>query len=100
MKIFTFSSTKIFWFINLQSGKIAGELDFVHHNIRTKLDELKRIELDRLRKLIKQENELNNKGPYIDSNGRKWHSVSAVKDSNSGSLHKYGTLSNRDFLKN
>lgn len=34
-----------------QSGKIAEQLDFVNHNIRTKLDEIKRRELDRLRHL-------------------------------------------------
>lgn len=34
-----------------QSGKIARELHFVDHNVRTKLDELKRRELERLRHL-------------------------------------------------
>lgn len=72
---------------DIKSGKIAGELDFVHHNIRTKLDELKRIELERLRKLIKQENELNDKGTYEIKDGRKWHSVSPVR---SNGLLKYG----------
>lgn len=75
---------------DIKSGKIAGELDFVHHNIRTKLDELKRVELDRLRKLIKQENELNDKGSYVERDGRRWHSVSN-KDSQLGHhLSKYG----------
>ncbi|XP_054275042.1 nucleobindin-2 isoform X2 [Macrosteles quadrilineatus] len=45
---------------DIQSGDIAHELDFVSHNVRTKLDELKRIELDRLRKLARQEYELEN----------------------------------------
>lgn len=35
----------------LQSGKIAEQLDFVNHNVRTKLDEIKRRELERLRHL-------------------------------------------------
>jgi len=45
---------------DIQSGNIALELDFVGHNVRTKLDELKRIELERLRKLARQEYELEN----------------------------------------
>lgn len=38
----------------LQSGKIAEELDFVNHHVRSQLDELKRQELERLRQLNKQ----------------------------------------------
>lgn len=37
----------------LQQGKLSKELDFVHHGLRTKLDELKREEMNRLRMLIK-----------------------------------------------
>lgn len=36
-----------------QLGKLAKELDFVSHHVRTKLDELKRQEVNRLRMLIK-----------------------------------------------
>ncbi|CAB1331648.1 unnamed protein product [Coregonus sp. 'balchen'] len=36
-----------------EQGKLAKELDFVGHHVRTKLDELKRQEVNRLRKLIK-----------------------------------------------
>ena len=75
---------------DIKTGKIAGELDFVHHNIRTKLDELKRVELDRLRKLVRQENELNDKGSYVERDGRRWHSVSG-RDSQLGHhISKYG----------
>lgn len=35
---------------DIRSGKIAGELEFVSHNVRTRLDEIKRTELQRLRK--------------------------------------------------
>ncbi|GFT12586.1 nucleobindin-2 [Trichonephila clavipes] len=50
-----------------EDGHIAKELEFVKHNVRTKLDELKRIEVDRLRKLIQEQMErtelgLNRKG--------------------------------------
>ncbi|CAH2325440.1 nucleobindin-2 isoform X1 [Pelobates cultripes] len=38
---------------DIKSGKISKELDLVSHNIRTKLDELKRQEVARLRVLIK-----------------------------------------------
>lgn len=38
----------------LQSGKIAEELDFVNHLVRSQLDELKRQELERLRQLNRQ----------------------------------------------
>ncbi|KAL0967957.1 hypothetical protein UPYG_G00260320 [Umbra pygmaea] len=38
---------------DIKQGKLAKELDFVSHNVRTKLDELKRQEVNRLRMLIK-----------------------------------------------
>lgn len=41
-----------------QQGKLAKELDFVGHHIRTKLDELKRQEVNRLRTLIKAKQDL------------------------------------------
>lgn len=45
---------------DVRSGKIAEQLDFVNHNIRTKLDEIKRRELDRLRHLATKQYELTN----------------------------------------
>lgn len=44
----------------MQSGKIAQELKFVDHKVRTKLDELKREELERLRHLATKEYNLMN----------------------------------------
>ncbi|XP_043854948.1 nucleobindin-1 [Dromiciops gliroides] len=38
---------------DIKSGKLSQELDFVSHHIRTKLDELKRQEVSRLRMLLK-----------------------------------------------
>uniref|UniRef100_A0A8B9KKR9 Nucleobindin 2a n=1 Tax=Astyanax mexicanus TaxID=7994 RepID=A0A8B9KKR9_ASTMX len=38
---------------DIKQGKLAKELDFVSHHVRTKLDELKRQEVSRLRTLIK-----------------------------------------------
>ncbi|XP_072463434.1 nucleobindin-1 isoform X2 [Notamacropus eugenii] len=38
---------------DIKSGKLSRELDFVSHHIRTKLDELKRQEVSRLRMLLK-----------------------------------------------
>ncbi|CAO1370979.1 unnamed protein product [Diamesa hyperborea] len=45
---------------DIRSGKIAQELELVDHNVRTKLDELKRNELERLRSLAKQYFEMTN----------------------------------------
>lgn len=45
-------------FVKIQQGKLAKELDFVSHHIRTKLDELKRQEVNRLRTLIKAKQDL------------------------------------------
>nr|CAG4652068.1 EOG090X0B17 [Triops cancriformis] len=42
---------------DIRNGKIARELDYVHHNVRSKLDELKRQEMERLRHLAMQEYE-------------------------------------------
>lgn len=44
----------------IQTGKIAHELEFVNHQVRTKLDELKRQELERLRHLAIKEYQLEN----------------------------------------
>ncbi|XP_069462180.1 nucleobindin-1 [Ambystoma mexicanum] len=38
---------------DIKNGKLSKELDFVGHNVRTRLDELKRQEVSRLRMLIK-----------------------------------------------
>ncbi|XP_008403447.1 nucleobindin-2a [Poecilia reticulata] len=43
---------------DIKQGKLAQELDFVSHHVRTKLDELKRQEVNRLRTLIKAKHDL------------------------------------------
>ena len=45
---------------DIKSGKIATHLDLVNHNVRSKLDELKRKEIDRLKQLIQRKIHLNN----------------------------------------
>ncbi|KAH8296690.1 hypothetical protein KR054_009800 [Drosophila jambulina] len=45
---------------DIRSGKIAQELDYVNHHVRTKLDEIKRRELERLRELANQAYDLAN----------------------------------------
>ncbi|RWS26646.1 nucleobindin-1-like protein, partial [Leptotrombidium deliense] len=40
---------------DVKSGKIAKELDLVHHQVRSKLDELKRMEVERLNLLLEQQ---------------------------------------------
>jgi len=52
----------------IRDGSIAQELEFVHHNLRTKLDNVKRKEIDRLRQLAMKQFELNN---GIDHNNLK-----------------------------
>lgn len=43
---------------DIKQGKLAKELDFVSHNVRTKLDELKRQEVNRLRTLLKAKQDI------------------------------------------
>uniref|UniRef100_A0A665WF32 Nucleobindin-2-like n=1 Tax=Echeneis naucrates TaxID=173247 RepID=A0A665WF32_ECHNA len=43
---------------DIKEGKLAKELDFVSHHVRTKLDELKRQEVNRLRTLIKAKQDI------------------------------------------
>ncbi|XP_033224026.1 nucleobindin-2 isoform X2 [Belonocnema kinseyi] len=45
---------------DVRSGKIAHELEYANHNVRTKLDEIKRREIERLRHLATKEFELEN----------------------------------------
>lgn len=45
---------------DIRTGKIAQELELVDHNVRSKLDELKRNELERLRGLARHYYELTN----------------------------------------
>ncbi|XP_038150728.1 nucleobindin-2-like [Cyprinodon tularosa] len=47
---------------DIKQGKLSKELDFVQHNFRTKLDELKREEMNRLRMLIKAKHDLLQEG--------------------------------------
>lgn len=53
---------------DIRSGKIAQELEYVNHNVRSQLDELKRIELQRLRELATRQFELSN---HIDRDHMK-----------------------------
>ncbi|ELK25501.1 Nucleobindin-1, partial [Myotis davidii] len=54
---------------DIKSGKLSRELDFVSHHVRTKLDELKRQEVSRLRMLLKAkmdaEQEPSKQGPPV-----------------------------------
>ncbi|KAL2093038.1 hypothetical protein ACEWY4_010350 [Coilia grayii] len=52
---------------SIKQGKLAKELDFVSHHVRTKLDELKRQEVNRLRTLIKAKQDMEGgKGLTVD----------------------------------
>lgn len=43
---------------DIKSGKIAHELEFVNHHIRSRLDEIKRMELARLRELTEKKKDI------------------------------------------
>ena len=70
---------------HIKSGAIADELHFVDHNVRSKLDELKRIEMERLRKLTVKEKHLKDQIERESSNGgeddRKWRTVGGSSSS-------------------
>ncbi|XP_068595289.1 nucleobindin-2-like [Brachionichthys hirsutus] len=51
---------------DIKNGKLSKELDFVHHNFRTKLDELKREEINRLRMLIKVKQDIQGDSRTVD----------------------------------
>ncbi|KAL6479140.1 hypothetical protein MHYP_G00125730 [Metynnis hypsauchen] len=52
---------------DIKQGKLAKELNFVSHHVRTKLDELKRQEVNRLRTLIKAKQDIEGgKGMTVD----------------------------------
>ncbi|KAK2842647.1 hypothetical protein Q5P01_012847 [Channa striata] len=51
---------------DIKKGKLSKELDFVHHHFRTKLDELKREEMNRLRMLIKAKHDIQGDGLTVD----------------------------------
>ncbi|XP_050520970.1 nucleobindin-2-like isoform X2 [Daktulosphaira vitifoliae] len=52
---------------DIRTGKIADELDYVKHHVRSKLDELKRQELNRLRNMAKRAyNDFQNEPGHID----------------------------------
>ncbi|XP_045148770.1 nucleobindin-1 isoform X1 [Echinops telfairi] len=50
---------------DIKSGKLSRELDFVSHNVRTKLDELKRQEVSRLRMLLKVKMDAEQQEPNV-----------------------------------
>ncbi|XP_054163759.1 LOW QUALITY PROTEIN: nucleobindin-2-like [Oppia nitens] len=56
----------------IKSGAVARELDFVAHHVRNRLDELKRVEMDRLRALTKKEAQAGE-----DESGRRWRTLGA-----------------------
>lgn len=51
---------------DIRSGKIAHELEFVSHNVRTRLDEIKRTELERLRQLMEKQRQLQDNNDIED----------------------------------
>ncbi|KAK2157344.1 hypothetical protein LSH36_193g08034 [Paralvinella palmiformis] len=52
----------------IKSGEIARHLEFVSHNIRTRLDEIKRKEIDRLRQVLKIQQQIKRGMPHVAIN--------------------------------
>ncbi|XP_066151014.1 nucleobindin-2 isoform X2 [Euwallacea fornicatus] len=57
----------------IKSGKIADELQFVSHHVRSRLDEIKRVELQRLRALVEMKLQLEGNGNSIDEDPTHHH---------------------------
>lgn len=51
---------------DIKSGKIAEELEFVSHHVRTRLDEIKRLEMERLRELVEKKRQLEDPNSILD----------------------------------
>lgn len=58
---------------DIKSGKIADELEFVSHHVRTRLDEIKRIELERLKELMEKKRKLEDPSNSIDEDPTHHH---------------------------
>lgn len=59
--------------VDFRNGKVASELEYLNHQVRTKLDEVKRTELARLRELMKA-NEEQKKAKDPEHHGHLDHS--------------------------
>lgn len=51
---------------DIKSGKIAEELEFVSHHVRSRLDEIKRMELERLKELVEKKRQLEDPNSVLD----------------------------------
>ncbi|KAK9499998.1 hypothetical protein O3M35_002918 [Rhynocoris fuscipes] len=58
---------------DFRNGKVAAELEYVNHNVRTKLDELKRTELQRLKQLVKESEKLEKRKSHHEIAGHIDH---------------------------
>lgn len=85
----------------IRSGMIAQQLDLVGHQVRNKLDELKRVELDRLRKLARKEHELEEKlgGNSAEQDGRQWRTVDSKTGKWKGTLTKRYHIIKKSIVK-
>ncbi|KAL1517610.1 hypothetical protein ABEB36_001351 [Hypothenemus hampei] len=58
---------------DIKSGRIAEELQFVSHHVRSRLDEIKRLELQRLRELTEKKMQLERESNRIDEDPTHHH---------------------------
>jgi len=60
MKIWFLTRYSLNFHFILQAGKLSEEVNFMPQEIRTKLNELKRQEMNRLRKIVQAKSDLDN----------------------------------------
>lgn len=77
---------------DIKSGKVAEQLKHVHEDIRKKLNDLKYLEVKRLRDLATRKNEIEQYGEsYHGKDNRKWRTVNGLQEvpGHLGSHHSF-----------
>lgn len=84
---------------DIKSGKVAEQLKHVHEDVRTKLNELKYLEIKRLKDLATRKNEMEQYGEtYHGSDKRKWRTLGASLSQLPEHLGSHGTYFDTDDL--
>lgn len=77
---------------DIKSGKVADQLKHVHEDVRKKLNDLKYLEIKRLRDLATRKNEMEQYGEtYHGSDKRKWRTLGASLSQLPEHLGSHGT---------
>lgn len=84
---------------DIKSGKVADQLKHVHEDVRKKLNELKYLEIKRLKDLATRKNEMEQYGEtYHGSDKRKWRTLGASLSQLPEHLGSHGTYFDTDDL--